>query len=39
MKKITNTELIKKATSVIKPKKIGDFLIGDVGSALAAATS
>lgn len=35
MKNITNEELIEKAKSVTKPKKIsGDFTIGDVGCAL-----
>ena len=31
---MTNEELIQKAASVINPKKIGDFLVGDVGCAL-----
>lgn len=31
---MTNEELIKKAASVIKSKKVGDFSIGDVGCAL-----
>ncbi len=34
MSEITNDTLIKKAKSVIKPKQIGDYLIGDVGCAL-----
>ena len=34
MTEITNEELIQKATSVIKPKKIGAYLVGDVGCAL-----
>lgn len=31
---ITNEELIQKAASILSPKKIGDFLVGDVGCAL-----
>lgn len=31
---ITNEELIKKAESVIKPVKIGDYWVADVGCAL-----
>lgn len=31
---MTNEELIKKAVSIVNPKKVGDFLIGDVGCAL-----
>lgn len=31
---MTNEELIKKAVSVINPKKIGDSTMGDIGSAL-----
>lgn len=34
MTEITNEELIKKAESVINPKKVGDFIVGDVGCAL-----
>ena len=34
MSEITNDVLIEKATSVVKPKQIGDHLIGDVGCAL-----
>lgn len=34
MKQITNEELIKKAAAVIKPTKVGDYLVGDVGCAL-----
>lgn len=34
MAKITNEELIKKAVSVIKSKKMGDNTAGDVGCAL-----
>jgi cytidine deaminase len=35
MQKITDQELIEKAKSVIRPRKIsGDFLVGDVGCAL-----
>jgi len=34
MKEITTEELIEKAKSVIRPKKVGDYLIGDVGCAL-----
>ncbi len=36
--KITNDELIKQAASVVKPKKVGDFLVGDVGCALLSDT-
>jgi len=31
---INNEELIQKAASVIKPRKVGEFLMGDVGCAL-----
>ena len=31
---IENQELINQAASIIKPKKVGDYLIGDVGCAL-----
>jgi len=31
---LSNKELIEKAASVLNPTKMGDFLIGDVGSAL-----
>ncbi len=31
---LSNKELIEKAASVLNPTKLGDFLIGDVGSAL-----
>ncbi len=31
---ITNKALIEKAKSVVNPRKIRDFLVGDVGSAL-----
>ncbi len=31
---LENQELIKKAESVIKPTKVGDYLVGDVGCAL-----
>ena len=34
MLEISNAELIKKAEYIINPKKIGDFLVGDVGCAL-----
>jgi len=34
MSEITNAELIAKAKSVIKPKQVGGYLIGDVGCAL-----
>ena len=34
MIEITNEALIEKAKSVIKPKKVGDYLVGDVGCAL-----
>src|SRR5436190_186708 len=34
MPHITNEELIAKAASVVNPKKIGAYLVGDVGSAL-----
>jgi len=35
MQKITDQELIEKAISVIRPRRIsGDFLVGDVGCAL-----
>lgn len=30
----TNEQLIEKAASVVRPKKVGDFSIGDVGCAL-----
>jgi cytidine deaminase len=31
---MTNEELIKKAASVVNPKRIGDYSVGDVGCAL-----
>lgn len=31
---ISNAELIKRAESVVNPKRINDYLVGDVGSAL-----
>jgi len=34
MSEITNNELIETAKSVIKPRRIGDHIIGDVGCAL-----
>jgi cytidine deaminase len=34
MLQITNEDLIEKAHSVVKPKKIGAYLVGDVGCAL-----
>lgn len=34
MSKITNRMLIDEAISVIRPVKIGDFMVGDVGAAL-----
>ena len=34
MSEITNDALIEKAKSVIKPRQIGDYLIGDVGCGL-----
>jgi cytidine deaminase len=34
MPEITNEELIEKAKSVVHPKKVGSYMIGDVGSAL-----
>ncbi len=34
MPEITNEELIEKAESVVRPKKVGDYLMGDVGCAL-----
>lgn len=34
MAQITNERLIKEAESVVKPTKIGDYLVGDVGCAL-----
>lgn len=35
MNEITNTELIEKAKSVVRPRKVqGNFMVGDVGSAL-----
>lgn len=34
MTQITNERLIKEAESVVKPTKIGDYLVGDVGCAL-----
>lgn len=37
MTEISNEELIKKAASVIRPKRIGDYLVGDVGCALVTA--
>jgi cytidine deaminase len=37
MAEITNEELIEKARSVIKPRKVGDHLIGDTGCALVTA--
>ena len=33
-KPITNDELIAKAAAIVKPKHIGDYLVGDVGCAL-----
>jgi len=34
MPDITNDELIERAKSVVNPRKIGDYLVGDVGCAL-----
>jgi cytidine deaminase len=34
MASITNADLIKKAESVVNPKRIGGYLVGDVGAAL-----
>ncbi len=34
MAEISNEELIKKAESVVNSKKVGDYIIGDVGCAL-----
>jgi cytidine deaminase len=34
MPETTNEELIEKAKSVINPKKVGDYLVGNVGCAL-----
>jgi cytidine deaminase len=34
MKEITTEEFINKAKSVIHPRKVGDYIIGDVGCAL-----
>ena len=34
MNKITNSELIKEAETVLNPQKVGDRLFGDVGAAL-----
>ena len=34
MNRITNEELIKQARSVVRPRKVGDRLFGDVGCAL-----
>jgi cytidine deaminase len=34
MVSISNAELIKKAEAVVNPKRIGPYLVGDVGSAL-----
>lgn len=31
---MTNDELIEKAASIVKPKKVGDYSMGDVGCAL-----
>jgi cytidine deaminase len=31
---MTNQELIEKAAAVVRPKKIGDYTVGDVGCAL-----
>jgi hypothetical protein len=31
---ITNKTLIKKAASIINPRKVGEYLVGDVGCAL-----
>lgn len=37
MEETTNKMLIEKAKSVVKPKKVGDYLVGDVGCALLTA--
>lgn len=34
MTPLTNGELIKRAASVVKPKRVGSYLVGDVGCAL-----
>ena len=34
MSEITNQELIEKAKSVVNPRKVGDYMMGDVGCAL-----
>lgn len=34
MSEITNNELIEMAKSVIKPRRVGDYIIGNVGCAL-----
>jgi cytidine deaminase len=38
-KEITNDRLIGQAASVLSPKKVGDYLIGDVGCALVTDTN
>lgn len=39
MTEITNDTLIEQAASVVNPKKVGDYLIGDVGCALLTDTN
>jgi cytidine deaminase len=34
MPEVTDKELIEKAKAVVRPKKVGDYLVGDVGCAL-----
>ena len=34
MPEMTNIELIERAKSVVRPKRVGDYLVGDVGCAL-----
>ena len=38
MADISNAELIRKAGSVVKPRKIGEYMVGDVGCALVTVT-
>jgi cytidine deaminase len=39
MSEISNELLIERAKSVVRPKRVGDYLIGDVGCALLSATN
>ena len=34
MTELTNDELIARAAAVVSPRKVGDYLVGDVGAAL-----